>query len=534
MHDHRSVTRDRITAFGMDPEIRGWSETAVGPAASAQQREEGALLPLFRFLRSNARLIGGTALAVGLLAFALSLVMSKRYATTASLLFQQSPLVGQVTGFNPGNDFNTVAEEGATNVALVGSRPVAAGTAARLGKGFDVKSVRDAIDLNARPNTRVVDITATGATPVEAQRIANTYASVFLDGRRREVQSEIRRALDDLEGDLRALPAASQAGATGKELTQRINTLRVLRAVQSPNVELIQPAPRPDHAASPRPFRNAVLGILFGLLLGIGFSAVRQQVDQRVRDVDELETLTRRPLLGVVPRDRSLARGAPAVELTPGVADAFHSVELGLRYRGAMPDSPCILVTSAAVGEGKTVCAWHLAAMMAATGKRTLYIEADLRHANAAKRWDLDPGPGLADVLRGRARRRDALQQVRVTRVRGDDEPVAHLDVLPAGEAGGSATELFDSPVLRELLEECAADYDAVVVDAPSLSGVAEAVPLAIAASGAVIVASPGTTPRRGLERLRDGLDQLGVPVYGVIANNVRQASLAAPLNPFS
>jgi Mrp family chromosome partitioning ATPase len=191
-------------------------------------------------------------------------------------------------------------------------------------------------------------------------------------------------------------------------------------------------------------------------------------------------------------------------------------------------------VTSAAVGEGKTVCAWHLAAMMAATGKRTLYIEADLRRANAAKRWDLDPGPGLADVLRGQALRGDALRHVPVTRARGEDGPVAHLDVLPAGEVGGSTAGLFDSPALRELLAECAAEYDAVVVDAPSLAGAAEAVPLAIAASGAVIVASPGTTSRRGLERLRDGLDQLGVPVYGVIANNVRQASPASPLNPFS
>src|SRR5215208_5080516 len=179
------MTRDRVTGLEMDAEAPVWTEAGRSPGHARSGTDENAILSLFRLFRRNARLICASALGVGLLAYLLSIVMPERYASTASLLFQQSPLVGQLTGFNQGNQFNTVQEEGATNVALVGSRPVAAETAAQLGSGFTEKSVAEATALEARANTRIVDVTAEAATPQEAERIANTYVRVFLTARRR-------------------------------------------------------------------------------------------------------------------------------------------------------------------------------------------------------------------------------------------------------------------------------------------------------------------------------------------------------------
>jgi Mrp family chromosome partitioning ATPase len=76
---------------------------------------------------------------------------------------------------------------------------------------------------------------------------------------------------------------------------------------------------------------------------------------------------------------------------------------------------------------------------------------------------------------------------------------------------------------MRELLDECAAEYDMIVVDAPAASNRVEAVALGRVVSGIVVVVSIGTTPRGDFERLQDDLEQMGTPVYGIVANGVRR-----------
>jgi succinoglycan biosynthesis transport protein ExoP len=260
----------------MEAPSRARDEPAWSP--TRQPGHDNAVLSLLLLMRRNAGLICACAIGLALAAFLLSTLLPDRYASTASLLFRQSPLVGQLTGFAEEERFNTVEQEGATNVAVVNSRPVAAETARLVGGDNDLESVQAAMTIEARPNTRVVDVTAEGGTPQEAVRLANTYTEAFISQRTRQVRGQIREALDGLDRELQLLPEAAREGVAGRELGQRINTLRVLNAVQSPNVELIQRAELADKPASPRPGRNAVLGLLFGLLLGIGLAALRQQL----------------------------------------------------------------------------------------------------------------------------------------------------------------------------------------------------------------------------------------------------------------
>jgi polysaccharide biosynthesis transport protein len=260
----------------MEAPSRARDEPAWSP--TRQPGHDNAVLSLLLLMRRNAGLICACAIGLALAAFLLSTLLPERYASTASLLFRQSPLVGQLTGFAEEERFNTVEQEGATNVAVVNSRPVAAETARLVGGDNDLESVQAAMTIEARPNTRVVDVTAEGGTPQEAVRLANTYTEAFISQRTRQVRGQIREALDGLDRELQLLPEAAREGVAGRELEQRINTLRVLNAVQSPNVELIQRAELADKPASPRPGRNAVLGLLFGLLLGIGLAALRQQL----------------------------------------------------------------------------------------------------------------------------------------------------------------------------------------------------------------------------------------------------------------
>jgi receptor protein-tyrosine kinase len=276
----RDSMLDLDREFGPTPRMRVES----APVQTPPPGSDSALLSLLMLLRRNAGLICACAVVVGVAAYLLSTLMPDRYASTASLLFRQSELVGQLTGFAETEKFNTVEQEGATNVAVVQSRPVAAETARRIGGEHDLESVRNAVAIAARPNTRVVDVTAEADTPLQAMRLADTYTEVFVAQRTRQVRAKIQEALTNLEREVQLLPVEARDGAPGDELEQRLSTLRVLNAVQSANVELIQRAELADEPTSPRPTRNAVLGLLFGLLLGLGLAALRQQLsNERVR-----------------------------------------------------------------------------------------------------------------------------------------------------------------------------------------------------------------------------------------------------------
>jgi tyrosine-protein kinase len=278
------MRHDPLFDLDMDLETPSRARGESARVQAAPVEHDSALLSLLALVRRNAVLICACALVVGFAAFLLSSLQPARYASSASLLFRQSELVGQLTGFADGERFNTVEQEGATNVAVVQSRPVAAETARRAGGGYDLESVQAAIAVEARPNTRVVDVTAEAGTPEGAVRLANTYTEVFVNQRARQVRSQIQEALNRLESELRMLPPEARDGPPGADLEERISTLRVLNAVQSPNVEPIQRAELADAPTSPRPMRNAVLGLLFGLLLGLGLAALRQQLwSERVR-----------------------------------------------------------------------------------------------------------------------------------------------------------------------------------------------------------------------------------------------------------
>ena len=173
------------------------------------------------------------------------------------------------------------------------------------------------------------------------------------------------------------------------------------------------------------------------------------------------------------------------------------------------------MLTSAAPGEGKSTATVHLAIAHAEQGKKTLIIDADLRRPSIQKKLRLDGSLGLSNVLLGELRWKDVL-------VKSEDWP--DLDVVPAGALSRRASDLVGS-MMVDLLDEAAKEYDLILVDAPPLLGFAEAMQVATAVDGVVVLARAGQTSRKAVATALATLNRLRVNMIGLVLNEVDKSN---------
>ena len=185
----------------------------------------------------------------------------------------------------------------------------------------------------------------------------------------------------------------------------------------------------------------------------------------------------------------------------------------------------CLLVASAAPGDGKTTVARNLAHAAQETGTKTLLIDADLRRPDMAAHYGVHAAPGLSELLIGTVQAHEAIRSIPIsTRVNGKTTEVA-LDVLVAGHPPPNPAELIESRAMSLVMAWAKEQYELVVIDTPPLSVVSDAIPLLRIVDGVVLVSQIGKNTRDAAAFLRDRLMAMNAPLLGVVANGVRARS---------
>ncbi len=164
-----------------------------------------------------------------------------------------------------------------------------------------------------------------------------------------------------------------------------------------------------------------------------------------------------------------------------------------------------VAITSCARGEGRTVTAGNLAITAAREGRDALLVECDLRRPTVGALFELPPGPGLAEVVEGRAELPQALARV------------GGLTILPAGDANDLAAVLRN-PRLASTFETLRSSFSFIVLDLPPALALSDAGRLASTADGIVLVVRAGETPR---DVVRMAIDALPERLLGIVLNDV-------------
>ena len=307
-----------------------------------------------------------------------------------------------------------------------------------------------------------------------------------------------------------------------EQLVRKIREAGINAGFQNGSIRIADSARAALKPVFPNQVLNVLLAFLLSTLVAVGAAVLSDLLDKTVRDPEQVARTLRTEVIGSLPlmKDRragSLAAlkdgGEREEQDLSGFGESVRTLRNSILLGNFDRHYRSLLVTSAAPGDGKTTTAANLAAAHAEQGKRTLLIDGDMRRPSVHRNFNLPSVVGLSNVLLGEVSWREALVQTAA---------LPHLYILPAGPPSRRASDLVGRG-LAELLEEAAAEYDLVILDAPPLLGFAEPLQMATAVDGVLVVARAGRTSRKAVASVLATLTRLRAKVVGLVLNEVQK-----------
>lgn len=306
--------------------------------------------------------------------------------------------------------------------------------------------------------------------------------------------------------------AAAVANAAGPQLAAIAGDFSLLLASAGQTVESNAIAPALPSAApsSPHVGLNLAIGLGLGLLVGVAIAVGRHRLDTRIRDEDDLRTVTDLPVLASIPEDK---RHRLTMESNPygAGAEAVRRLRTNLRFIDLATTSRSVVVTSALPQEGKTTTAINLAIAMADAGSRVLLVDADLRNPSVARALGMAETDGVTSVLLGDAHLAEAVQRWRES----------DLWVLPAGPIPPNPSELLGSAAMNRLFARLTQAHDVIVFDSPPLDPVVDAAILGRLAGSTLVVVGVDRARKRHVAAALTALSRAEAGIAGVALNKV-------------
>jgi capsular exopolysaccharide synthesis family protein len=252
------------------------------------------------------------------------------------------------------------------------------------------------------------------------------------------------------------------------------------------------------------------LGIFLIALFAVGFYEFRSR---KISGADDVATGLGMKVIGTVPampvRSRKpSARDEEAEQRwSSQLQESVDAIRTVILHHARQESLSVLMVTSARSGEGKTTLASQLAASLARAWKRTLLVDADLRHPGAHVLFEAPQEPGIAEVLRGDVEPTDAVRATSISR----------LWLLPAGNGDAHALQALAQDNLGALFEQLKQQYDYIVIDTPPILPVADSLLIGQHVDGVVFAVLNDVSVAPAIYAAKQKLEPLGLHTLGAV-----------------
>lgn len=304
--------------------------------------------------------------------------------------------------------------------------------------------------------------------------------------------------------------------------TSNLETLRMTKAQNSVTVLKMEIAEIPNTPIAPNPMQTASLSALVGLIIGACIAFLIEYLDDSIKTPEEVSDLTDLPVIGFVayvrsPRSKNISEKEKhqVISLTQPrsiVAESYRSLRTNLEFSSVDHPVNTVLITSLNPSEGKTTIASNLAVVVSSSGKRTLLLDADMRHPSVHRLFNLPNRVGLSDLLRGTLALEDVTTSV---------QALPNLTIISSGSLPPNPAELLASNKMNQILSDLRLRYDIVIIDSSPLV-VSDPQILASRVDGVLYVIQPGKTRGKNVESSVQQLRRINVRLIGVVFNMIK------------
>lgn len=308
------------------------------------------------------------------------------------------------------------------------------------------------------------------------------------------------------------------------QLLNRQQELNIAKSSAIGNVRIIDNAVSEPKPIKPNKPLIVVVGFIFGLLFSVGMVLLRILLRRGIESPEQLEEMGINVYASVPVSEwlsKNLAKNKInrkesdillAVENPADLAvEAIRGLRTSLHFAMMEAKNNILMISGASPNAGKTFISTNLAATIALTGKKVLFIDADLRKGYVHKMFGGNNEHGLSDILSGQGTLDNSLKHVKE----------GGFDYIGRGAVPPNPAELLMHPRFETLLKKVSNEYDLVIIDTPPILAVTDAAIIGRYAGTTLLVARfEINTPKELMVSVKR-FEQSGITIKGCILNGI-------------
>jgi capsular exopolysaccharide synthesis family protein len=374
---------------------------------------------------------------------------------------------------------------------------------------YNIIRVQSLLDeLNREIDDRVIGIMAGLESQVKSKKAALDAVTDLVDAAKTQDQEEARKNQPyyDQKRNL------EQMQDMHKLLYSKLEAEKIdLSLPKNSMVQITDTAEPGKTPVKPNKTVNIVLGLVFGLIMGVGLAFFIEYLDTSVKTIDDVERTFQAPVLGVIPQNIGylVDEGTESKH-----AEAYRVLRTNLLFSRKDEKLNTIVVVSAGAGEGKSTTTINLATVFAQAGNRVLVVDSDLRRPTLHKHFKVANNLGLTNYL---LKQNKLIELVQTTAVPG-------LDFMSSGRLPNSSMGILGSAQMKEMIAELKQRYDFIFFDSPPILGVSDASILASEVDLVMQVIQYRRYPQPMTIRAKQMIEKVGGNFVGMVLNNINMS----------
>ncbi|HCT9404910.1 TPA: polysaccharide biosynthesis tyrosine autokinase [Raoultella ornithinolytica] len=333
-----------------------------------------------------------------------------------------------------------------------------------------------------------------------------------------ETQQEVLRLSRDVDS----------GRAVYMQLLNRQQELSISKSSAIGNVRIIDKAVTLPKPVKPKKIIVVLGSVILGLVISIGVVLLRIFLRRGIESPEQLEDIGIN-VYASIPVSETFAQklvkkagwkknkieehqGFLAIENPADLAiESIRGLRTSLHFAMMEARNNVLMISGASPNAGKTFVSSNLAAIIAQTGKRVLFVDADLRKGYTHKLFNVSNDNGLSDFLSGKV----SIEQTVKTL------PNVDFDFISRGAVPPNPAELLMHSRFGEIVSWANKHYDLIIMDTPPILAVTDAAIIGNYAGTTLLVARFEQNTAKEIDVSVKRFEQSGVNVKGCILNGV-------------